>query len=61
MFAITYDLMPFETETKTETQTNHSIKFHKKHSRDEEFRSALDSYMADYRMNRERIANKFVR
>lgn len=58
MFAITYDWMPFETETKTEAPTNHSIKINKKYSREEEFRSALDSYMADYRKHHAMIANK---
>jgi hypothetical protein len=58
MFAITYDWMPFETETKTEAPTNHSIRINKKYSREEEFRSALDSYMAEYRRNRDLIANK---
>jgi hypothetical protein len=57
MFAITYDLMPFETETNTEAPTNHSIKFNKKYSREEEFRSALASYIAEYRRNRDLFAN----
>jgi len=58
MFAITYDWMPFETETRTEALTNHSIKINKKYSREEEFRSALDSYMADYGKHHGMIANK---
>ena len=58
MYAIISGWMPFETETKTEAPPNHSIKFNKKYSREEEFRSALESYMADYRRNRDSIADK---
>ena len=38
--------MPFETEAETNGPTKHSVKGSKQYRREEEFRSALDSYMA---------------
>ena len=50
MSAITYDGIPYETESETEAPAVHSIKTSREYSREREFRAALDSYMADYRM-----------
>jgi hypothetical protein len=58
MYAITDDWMLFKTEIKTVAPTNHSIKIEEKYSRQEEFRSALECYMADYRKHHGIIANK---
>jgi hypothetical protein len=58
MYAIISDWMPFVTEAESEAPTDHSIKINKKYSREEEFRSAVDSYMADYRKHHATIANK---
>lgn len=48
MSAITHDGMPNEVEAPT----GHSIKTSREYSRDREFRAALDSFVADYRMHR---------
>ena len=44
MSAITSDW----TLSETEAPTKQSVKVNRKYSREEEFRSALDSYIADY-------------
>jgi membrane-associated HD superfamily phosphohydrolase len=58
MSTITYNWAPFEIETEVETPTKSPIKISNRCSREEEFRAALDSYMADYRKHRAMIANK---
>jgi hypothetical protein len=45
MSDITYDWMPFETQTVTELATASSVKTLKPYCREHEFRSALDHYM----------------
>jgi hypothetical protein len=52
MTDITYDWMPLWTEAETDVPTKHSVKSNKEHRREEEFRSALDSYMANYQKHR---------
>ena len=50
--------MPFVTEAETETPTKHSAKGNNANRREEEFRAALDSYIADYRNHHAMTANK---
>lgn len=54
MTAIPYDWMQFETQTTTRMPSQ-------PYRREDEFRSALDRYMADYRRNRDLIADKTAR
>jgi hypothetical protein len=64
MNAITYNWAnwtTFEVEKEVEAPSKSLVKFGNRCGREEEFRTVLDSYMADYRMNRDRIANKFMR
>lgn len=49
MSDITYDWIPFETVADTQAPIEQAIKIGKGYSREEEFRSPLDSFMADYR------------
>jgi hypothetical protein len=58
MYAIFSDWMPFVAEAATEAPTQHSAKGNNPNRREEEFRVALDSYMADYRKHRTMIANR---
>jgi hypothetical protein len=58
MAAITYDGTPYETKAKVELPTKQQLESRNKYSREEEFRSALDSYMADYQKYHATIANK---
>ncbi len=58
MYAIISDWMPFVTEAETEAPTQHSAKGNNANRREEEFRAALDSYIADYHKHRAMIAHK---
>jgi len=58
MSDITYDWMPFETQAATELPIREMVRASKPYRREDEFRSALDRYMADYRKHRAMIANK---
>lgn len=58
MYAIISDWMPFVTKAETEAPTQHSAKGNNANRREEEFRAALDSYVADYRKHRAMIANR---
>jgi hypothetical protein len=58
MSDITYDWMPFEAQTATELPIRQMIRTSKPYRREDEFRSALDRYMADYRKHHAIIANK---
>lgn len=58
MSAITFNWVPFEIETKVDAPAKSPIKSSGRYSREEEFRTALDSYMADYRKNRRIIDTK---
>ena len=48
MTDITYDWMPFETQAVTEQPIRQIVRTSRPYHRDEEFRSALDRYMAEY-------------
>jgi hypothetical protein len=61
MTDITYDWMQFETQTATELPIRQILKTSQPYRREDEFRSALDRYMADYRSNRDLIADKTAR
>jgi hypothetical protein len=61
MTDITYDWMAFETPTATKLPIRHIVRTSQAFRREDEFRSALDRYMADYRKNRELIADKTTR
>lgn len=61
MTAITYDWMQFETQTATELPIRQILRTSQLYRREDEFRSALDRYMADYRRNRDLIADKTAR
>ena len=61
MTAITYDLMQFETPTATELPIRQILRTGQPYRREDEFRSALDRYIADYRRNRDLIADKTAR
>ena len=58
MSAITFNWAPFEIETAIEAPTKNPIKTSSPCSREEEFRTALDSYLASYRNHKVRTANK---
>ena len=58
MSDITYDWMPFEAQAATELPIRQMVRTSKPYRREDEFRSALDRYMADYRMHHAMIANK---
>ena len=58
MSDITYDWMPFETQAATELPIRRMVRTSKPYRREDEFRSALDRYMADYRKHRTMIANR---
>ena len=58
MTDITYDWMPFETQAATELPARRMAKTNKPYRREDEFRSALDRYMADYQKHRTMIANR---
>jgi hypothetical protein len=58
MSAITYDWAPFAIEAKAELVTKRPIEIKIGISREEEFRSALNRYIADYRRNQDVIADK---
>jgi len=58
MSAITFNWAPFEIETEVEVPTDRLVNIRKGYSREEEFRAALDSYIADYRKNRRMIDAK---
>jgi hypothetical protein len=58
MYAIISDWMPFVTKAETETPIQHPAKGSNANRREEEFRTALDSYIADYRKHRAMIANR---
>lgn len=59
MSAVTYDWVLLETEAGSELATNTKIKKHI--SREEEFQSALNTYLAEYRRNRDAIADRTAR
>ena len=52
MSDITYDWMTFGAQAVAELPTRQMIKNSTPYRREEEFRAALDSYMADYRQHR---------
>lgn len=52
MSAIAFNWAPFEIEAEVEPPTERLVNIRKGCSREEEFRSALDGYIADYRKNR---------
>jgi hypothetical protein len=58
MSDITYDWMQFETQATTDLPIRRMVRTSKPYRREDEFRSALDRYLADYRKHRDRIANK---
>ena len=59
MYAIISDWVPFVTKVETEAPTQRSAKKgNNANRREEEFRAALDSYIADYRKHRAMIANR---
>lgn len=58
MSAITYNWAPFEIEAEVEASTKFPVAIKKGSRREEEFRAALESYMAGYGNHRARIANK---
>lgn len=58
MSDITYDWVPFEAQAATELPTRQMVGASKPYRREDEFRSALDRYLAGYRRNRELIADK---
>ncbi len=58
MSAITFNWAPFEIETAVEAQAKSPIKSSGRLNREEEFRTVLDSYLASYRNQNVRAANK---
>ncbi|MEP7173017.1 MAG: hypothetical protein ABI705_05955 [Aestuariivirga sp.] len=58
MSTITYDWAPFAIEAKAELVIKRLIEVKTSISREEEFRSALNTYLAEYRRNRDAIADK---
>ena len=52
MFATTYDWMLFGIKAEAEAPARSPVKRNREYRRDEEFRSALDRYMADYQKHR---------
>ena len=48
MYAIISDWMPFEAQAVAELPTSQMVQNSKPYRREEEFRSALDRYMAEY-------------
>ncbi|MEQ1521049.1 MAG: hypothetical protein ABL936_07240 [Aestuariivirga sp.] len=58
MTAITFNWVPFGIETEVDAPTKSQVKSSGRCSREEEFRTALESYMADYRKNRRTIEAK---
>jgi hypothetical protein len=58
MTDITYGWIQFETQTARELPIRQIPKPSQPHRREDEFRSALDHYLADYRRNRDSIADK---
>ncbi len=49
MSDITYDWMPNEAQAATELPIRQNVRTSKPYRREDEFRSALDRYVADYR------------
>lgn len=60
MSAIAFNWVPFEIETEVETPAMVPRQIRKEYSREKEFRTALDSYMAGYREHSTMIANKNI-
>ena len=58
MSAITFNWAPFEIETEFDAPTERPIDTGKGYSREEVFRTALESYLADYRKNRRIVEAK---
>lgn len=58
MSAIAYVWPPFEIEVGAEFVTNRPIEIKSRISREEEFRFALNTYLAGYRKNRDAVAHK---
>jgi hypothetical protein len=58
MSDITYDWMPIEAQAATELPIRRMVRTIKPYRREDEFSSALDRYIADYRKHRAMIANK---
>ncbi len=58
MSDITYDWLPYEAQAATELPIREIVSTSKPCRRKDEFRSALDRYMADYRKHRAMIASK---
>ena len=58
MTDITYDWMLVETPTAMKLPIRHIVRTSQPLGREEEFRAALDRYMADYRRNRASIIDK---
>jgi hypothetical protein len=52
MSAITFNWAPFEIKTEVDAPTERLVNIGNGYSREEEFRYALDSYIADYRKSR---------
>ena len=61
MSAVTYDWALLETEVGSELATTTSIQIKRRASREEEFQSALNTYLADYRRNLDASADKNAR
>ena len=58
MSDITYGWMPFEAQAAAELPTRETVGTTKPYRREDEFRSALERYLADYRKHRAMIAGK---
>lgn len=58
MSAITYDWAPFAMEAKAQIVTNRPIQIKSRINREEEFQSALNTYLAGYRKNRDAVAHE---
>lgn len=61
MTDITYDWMQFEAQTARELPNRQILKTSQPYRREDEFCAALDRYMAEYRRNRDLIADKTAR
>jgi hypothetical protein len=58
MSDITYDEMPIEAQAVTELPIRQMARLNQPYRREDEFRSAVDRYMADYRKHHAIFANK---
>lgn len=60
MSAITYNWASLAIEAEVEFTTNSPMKIKSRCSREEEFRAALNTYLAEYRRNRDLITDKTI-